>query len=108
MKTFLFLIVAVALCFGQIGGGGKQLPLMTPAESDSADQKVYVPSVPACTVIYYPVLRENLIMHRNDRVRIIFRIKERDSATFAELFSYDYKLKFGDSGTYILKGNLIP
>jgi hypothetical protein len=97
--AILFLIAVVTLCFGQVHA---------PTASDSADQKVYVPPVPACTLIYYPVLRETQVMHKNDKVRVIFRIKENDSTTFAELFSYDYKLKFGDSGTYLLKGNLIP
>lgn len=96
-----------AVVFGQ-----KANPIVpkkvTFAPEDSADRKVYVPPVPACTVIFYPVIREQTRMGKGDKSRLIYRFKAKDDTAYTTLWQWDYKLTNGDSVTEMIKANLVP
>lgn len=109
MRAILCILAAgvLAVCFGQ-----KANPIVpekvTFTPDDSSDRKVYVPPVPACTVIFYPVIREHVRIWKNDRLRLILRSKPKDSAVYTELFQWDFQLKETDSATAMFKVNIIP
>jgi hypothetical protein len=109
MKKILAIMVFLLIGFdysqtAKIGGG---VILSAPAPSDTTDHKVYMPPVPACTVIIYPVIREHLILGKGDKVRLILRTKPKDSATYTELWQWDYKQAQKDSSVLIIKANFI-
>jgi len=109
MKTLLSIMVLFLIGFAypqtmKIGGG---VILAAPAPEDTTDHKVYVPPVPACTVIIYPVIRETLILGKGDKVRMILRTKPKDSASYTELWQWDYKQAQKDSSTLMIKANFI-
>jgi hypothetical protein len=106
--SFLLLIAFVLVAFSQTVKTGGGTIMAAPAPEDSADRKIYVPSVPACTVVFYPVIREDMRIGKNDRVRLILRSKPKDSSTYKELWQWDYQLKNSDSANVLYKVNIVP
>lgn len=109
MKTLLSIMVLLLIGFAypqsvKLGGGAI---LAAPAPEDTTDHKVYVPPVPACTVIIYPVIRENLTLGKGDKVRLILRTKPKDSALYTEQWQWDYKQAQKDSSVLLIKVNFI-
>jgi hypothetical protein len=109
MRKMMFMVIALLIGFAysqsaKFGGG---IIMAAPAPEDTTDHKVYVAPVPACTVIVYPVIRENLKFGKNDKVRLILRTKPKDSSTYTELWQWDYKQAVKDSSILMIKANFI-
>jgi hypothetical protein len=108
MKYMILVVLFSAMvCFGQKASDPIARNIVTFTPEDSSDRKVYVPPVPACTVIVYPVIRENIYLGKGDKVRLIFRTKPKDSSSFTELWQWDYKQTEKDSSLLLIKATFI-
>lgn len=109
MKRIIVLVLLIAgMAIAQTAAPGTPSIIKLPDVSDSVDKKVYVPPVPACTVIYYPVLRDVIPMGKNDKIRVRVSLKPKDSADFTTIWTYTYKFEVKDSGNYIINARLVP
>jgi hypothetical protein len=107
-KLSLLILIAFAfMAFPQTSKITGGIILAAPAPEDTTDHKLYVPPVPACTVIIYPVIREHLNLGKGDKVKLILRTNPKDSSSFTELWQWDYKQKEKDSSVLMIKANFI-